>query len=108
MAFSFILPALSTHMVRDTPYVPPAIFGIMMALAAFAYGGQLPLCNKLLETKSKRNVIFYGIILCMISLTLCLVDPGETATLKSVYFSLFMVIFGIGLGFTLTPMMPEI
>ena len=42
MAFSFAIPAISTHMVRDNPLVQPWVFGIMLGLAAIAYGCSLP------------------------------------------------------------------
>ena len=63
MSFSYNMPALSTHMVRDDPYVSPAIFGLILAFAAISYGISLPFYFKLLKTHSRRNIIYYGFAL---------------------------------------------
>ena len=96
MAFSYSIPCVSTHMVRAAPYVPPEIFGLMLALAAVAYGAQLPVAYKLMKTRSKRCVIYFGIIICIIALGLCTSDPGEafTSVEKGVFFNIMMILFG--------------
>jgi MFS family permease len=97
-------------MVRDRPYVSPAVFGLMMTSSAAAYACQLPLCFKLLETKSRRYVMYIGWIIFCISQLIFVVDPGNgiTSFTKGFLYTLAMMIFGFGYGMIVTPMLPEI
>lgn len=110
MSLAYLLPALSTHMVRDAPIMNPALFGVMMVFSAFAYAGQNPVTQKLLKKKSRRTIISMGWVIFSSALLMGLLDPGSRFNIagKAVFLCVLMILYGWGLGMTLTPIVPEI
>lgn len=110
MALAFCLPAYSTRMVRGEPRLNAVVVGITMAATALAYAVSLPINKKLIRKLSRRWVIYMGHLIMVFALCILASDPGQyiSITAKITINVIGNCIVGIGLGFCLIPLFPEI
>ena len=105
--FSYNIPILNSHMLKDEGY-EPIFVGFLMTYTAFCYACGLPLEQLLTSKVTKRGCIFIG--LCMQSAGV--VISGQSSVLHygnaGIFAIVGLTIFGFGTTFVTIPAMPEI
>ena len=106
MTMSFNTPLISNHLTEQG--YSPIFTGFSMASVSISYCVSLPIVFKMIESFSRRGVIFIGLALLVIGTLITGLDKIYSFENPGAFTLAGLAIFGFGFAMISIPVMPEI